>query len=619
MIYYNNEKAQKFQKSGPMGTRKYFISRGGYDFKTPGEWQQYQNILKYFGKDIPESWTAKDVMEDHYETLARQNAEVEANRPKEQPPEIVVEEKRKGPARGEGNFFTRDGYGFKNPGEWYTYQQELKYGDVPEGASARDVMENYYKVLDERAAAKEGRNITADDVIDGMNRRREKSAYDREIDSLSMTDLPPRNSPGSLVASDSISITSPRDSVPTVRRDSISGEGSAALDSIPTVRRDSISGEGAAVRDSVPSVRRDSISGEGLAVRDSIPVVSRDSISGEGAAVRDSIAGNQGRDIAIDSISGEGSAGNSVVTDSIPSEKRIDSIISSADKSAVAKPKGASNTTPEVVVEPNKGGEGGAKGDGKGSDTETISTEGYNTKGIDGAVTIKILGNKKYDKKLKQEMLDVARWQTRRAKKYQLTVDGMWGTKTQAAYTAEEEKKKAKEGPAVDVGDMNEVVTDEDITRAAKKPEYMYTDKMGRQYDYAKGGIIYQKGGTIARPEWLNPTGPWADAARRVDQTTSAASAGIGRRPNGMELPHLRRAQPVRRPGYTPDREEQSRKIQEWQRKLRVRQDGMWGPKTEGAYQRMQRTPPEGGILWRGPAPAISPDENPLQLMGNKI
>jgi hypothetical protein len=284
-----------------------------------------------------------------------------------------------------------------------------------------------------------GAPISASDIISGINKKRERSAYDKEIDSLSRVPLD--------------SLTVPREGV--------------APDSIPSIARDSISTQ----QDSIP------------AAIDSIATVDRDTVF----APKDSLPTNR------------------MIKDSVPAVK--DTIVSKDEADASNKPNGSQNTVAvEDEIVPKSGGE---KSEGDKKKQEAVDTSKFNTKGVDAAIAIKILGNDKYDAKLKGEMLDVARWQTRHSNSHQLTVDGMWGTKTQKAYENIKAKKKVKSTPAVEVGPAPA-----GKTSPTSLDEYSYTDKMGHQYavppegqteedrmggtyDYDKGGIMYQTGGVL--------------------------------------------------------------------------------------------------------------------------
>lgn len=185
-----------------------------------------------------------------------------------------------------------------------------------------------------------------------------------------------------------------------------------------------------------------------------------------------------------------------------PEAGNIDPISNSATTSIEQK-----DNTPDLIkvdeVKPaNKSAEGAKKKTVDGVEKKTVDTAKLNTKGVSSDVAAKI-AQSDYDDKLKNEMLNVARYQTRAAAKgmYRGKIDGMWGKETQNAYEAIEKQKKGKSAKAAltDIGQEAEPVKqprdpNTDPTGAGR--EYTYTDKLGDHYEgpaFHKGGILYNK------------------------------------------------------------------------------------------------------------------------------
>lgn len=255
----------------------------------------------------------------------------------------------------------------------------------------------------------------------------------------------------------------------------------------------------------------------------------------------------------------------------VSQDDRVEDVLDIVDnkRDSENKPSGAGNTDEEVIVEKSEGS--GAKGKSdktEKTDIQDKDTSEYNTKGLPPEVSKKILESK-YSKTLKKEMLDVARWQTRHKKtekggEYLGDIDGMWGQGTQDAYDRLQEKKKNKASePAVVVEETAPVET-------SPVDKYQYTDKLGSHYDisafpeFKKGGILYpsfQRGGaiTITKP-----------VDRGIDLPIE--SDAVGRRRKLESLLNL-------------------------QSKMGVKPDGIWGPKSQRAYDSIVRSPIDLGKL----------------------
>lgn len=293
-----------------------------------------------------------------------------------------------------------------------------------------------------------------------------------------------------------------------------------------------------------------------------------------------------------------------------------------------AKPNGAKNTNPEVVVE-SKAGSSAKEGGAKGGDSEVIDTTGFETHGL-GDIAAKIIGNKKYDRKLKQEMLDVAAWQTRHKKTgasghYLGAIDGTWGEGTQDAYVALQEEKKAK-SPAVGIS-VPEVSTTPIITTESTSTESTptviqfqdnfddeerWTNRDARINKKIQRNLDRQARQSMAR-------GPERTADRRADRDRrneifrEFKSFTRG----GILYPRFQRGGRVETgasgyseiPGYPPVPEgaadliggidrgfdlpidtpeiEQKRKVEaikSLQKRLGIAPDGIWGPQSQQAY-----------------------------------